>query len=44
MSQIRNKKGENVLEFTALAKRIDTATAVTEGEFNSIADFKITYE
>ncbi|MBQ0270567.1 MULTISPECIES: fimbrial protein [Providencia] len=44
LSQIRNRQGENVLEFTALAKRIDAATPVTEGDFNSIADFKITYE
>lgn len=44
LSQIRNKQGENVLEFTALAKRIDATTPVTEGEFNSIADFRITYE
>ncbi|HEM7134006.1 TPA: type 1 fimbrial protein [Providencia rettgeri] len=44
MNQIRNKQGENVLEFTALAKRVDGAVAVTEGEFSSIADFKITYE
>ena len=44
MNQIRNKQGENVLEFTALAKRVDGTTPVTEGEFSSIADFKITYE
>ncbi|MBW3118817.1 fimbrial protein [Providencia rettgeri] len=44
MNQIRNKKGENVLEFTALAKRVDGTAPVTEGEFSSIADFKITYE
>ncbi|MGO2303288.1 MAG: fimbrial protein [Providencia sp.] len=44
MNQIRNKQGENVLEFTALAKRVDGKTPVTEGEFSSIADFKITYE
>ncbi|MEX6182091.1 hypothetical protein AB6G20_00835 [Providencia hangzhouensis] len=44
LSQIRNRQGENVLEFTALAKRVDGATPVTEGEFSSIADFKITYE
>lgn len=44
LNQIRNRQGENVLEFTALAKRVDAATPVTEGEFNSIADFKITYE
>ncbi|EKT53821.1 fimbrial protein [Providencia rettgeri] len=44
MNQIRNKQGENVLEFTALAKRVDAAVPVTEGEFNSIADFKISYE
>ncbi len=44
MNQIRNQQGENVLEFTALAKRVDGTTPVTEGEFNSIADFKIAYE
>ncbi len=44
MNQIRNKQGENVLEFTALAKRVDGTTPVTEGEFSSIADFKIAYE
>ncbi|EPL9571919.1 fimbrial protein [Providencia rettgeri] len=44
MNQIRNKQGENVLEFTALAKRVDGTAPVTEGEFSSIADFKITYE
>ncbi len=44
MNQVRNQQGENVLEFTALAKRIDAAIPVTEGEFNSIADFKISYE
>lgn len=44
LNQIRNNKGENVLEFTALAKRVDGATPVKEGEFSSVADFKITYE
>ena len=44
MNQIRNKQGENVLEFTALASRVDGASPVTEGEFSSVADFKINYE
>lgn len=44
LNQIRNQQGENVLEFTALAKRVDGTAPVTEGEFSSIADFKIAYE
>ncbi|HGN0022291.1 TPA: fimbrial protein [Proteus mirabilis] len=44
LNQIRNKQGENVLEFTALAKRVDGTAPVIEGEFSSIADFKIAYE
>lgn len=43
LSQIRNKNGANTLEFTALVKRVDGATPVNEGDFNSIADFKIEY-
>ncbi|HBO24303.1 MAG TPA: type 1 fimbrial protein [Providencia sp.] len=44
MNQIRNQKGENVLEFTAQTKIVDSAAPVTEGDFSSIADFKIAYE
>lgn len=44
MNQIRNQQGENVLEFTALAKRVNSVDKVIEGDFTSVADFKITYE
>lgn len=44
MSQIRNQKGENILEFTAQTKIVDAAAPITEGNFSSVADFRIAYE
>lgn len=39
-----NTDGDFVLSFTALAKAVDTAKPVAEGQFSAISNFRITYE
>ncbi|MBC5791456.1 fimbrial protein [Providencia sp. JUb39] len=39
-----NPIGDNVLNFTALAKRVDAKSPVGEGKFEAISNFRITYQ
>ncbi|WP_249718692.1 fimbrial protein [Proteus faecis] len=44
LPSIVNLKGDNTLTFKALAKAVDTSKPVSEGKFNAISNFRITYQ
>lgn len=44
MGSMINPIGDNVLNFTALAKRVDAKSPVGEGKFEAISNFRITYQ
>lgn len=44
LPRIVNKVGDNTLEFTALAQRVNADQPVSLGKFSAISNFRITYQ